>query len=283
MYIAYDQYVFVQKRIQEVHELHELYQKKIDAQGLSEGLDDSCVSVEQEYPAVETAEIIAEPVQDSSDDDFQFLSAEEEKILAEAKAELERYRKKIARQRAKKRAEKKAAKVAARKKKKPAKKGVKKQKEKRVKIPTMAYLKRSKATNAFFDWPVDLSLFWLSSVYGPRKHPRGGKRFHYGIDLAALRGTPVMAAASGTVVEARHVSGYGNNIIIKHNNTYKTRYAHLHKIQVKPGQRVKQGQKIGTVGATGYVRKSGRDASHLHFEIYVHGKHVNPLKYLLNE
>ena len=71
--------------------------------------------------------------------------------------------------------------------------------------------------------------------------------------------------------------------MVKHSNGYKTRYAHLYKMYVKPGQRVKQGQKIGAVGSTGYVRKSGKDASHLHFEIYSNGKHVNPLKYLLND
>ena len=132
-----------------------------------------------------------------------------------------------------------------------------------------------------FSWPVDRKKFWLSSLFGPRRLRNRGWKFHYGIDMAALKGTPVKAAATGIVLESFWNNGYGNCIIIAHNKKYKTRYAHLDKRLVKVGQKVKRGQVIGKVGDTGLVRKSGRDASHLHFEVYAFGKHVNPLSVLV--
>lgn len=131
-----------------------------------------------------------------------------------------------------------------------------------------------------FMWPLEQNAFWLSSYFGPRKKPGGGTKFHYGIDMAALKGTPVYAAADGKVIEAEHARGYGNTIIVKHNETYQTRYAHLHKILVTVGDQVKKGDCIGQVGDTGSVRKSGSDASHLHFEVYVAGKKMDPMRYL---
>ncbi len=131
-----------------------------------------------------------------------------------------------------------------------------------------------------FHWPLELHHFWISSLFGARKKANGSPGFHYGIDLAAMKGTPVKAAAAGVVIQAQFVPGYGNNILIQHNKYYRTRYAHLQKIHAVVGQKVSVGQKIGTVGDTGSVRKSGRDASHLHFEIYHNGSHVNPLRYL---
>ncbi len=131
-----------------------------------------------------------------------------------------------------------------------------------------------------FSWPVNRSQFWLSSPFGPRKKVNGVWGFHYGIDMAAVRGTPVRAAAAGVVKEARYASGYGNTIVIAHSPVYKTRYAHLDAIYVKQGQQVKKGDYIGDVGDTGFVRKRGSDASHLHFEVYENGKQMNPLYYL---
>ena len=100
--------------------------------------------------------------------------------------------------------------------------------------------------------------------------------------MAAPKGTPVVAAASGTVIEAKYSPGYGNFIVIKHPGGYKTRYAHLSRILSKIGQRVRVGQLIGKVGATGKVtkNKSSKSASHLHFEVYVNGKRENPFRYL---
>lgn len=131
-------------------------------------------------------------------------------------------------------------------------------------------------------WPIDRSQFWLSSFFGPRKKTDQSWGFHYGIDMAACKGTPVMASADGIVIEAYYNSGYGNTILISHTNKYKTRYAHLDKILVSVGQKVCKGMLIGKVGATGAVRKKkGRDPSHLHFEVYAHGKQVNPLSFFV--
>ncbi len=134
-----------------------------------------------------------------------------------------------------------------------------------------------------FRWPLERSTFWLSSPFGPRKKPNGTWGFHRGIDLAAPRGTPVKAAGDGIVVQATYdPEGYGNTIVIEHDHKFRTRYAHLDKIYVHRGQKIKQGEYIGRVGATGFVRKSRRGSSgtHLHFEVYVFGKHENPFHFL---
>lgn len=128
-------------------------------------------------------------------------------------------------------------------------------------------------------WPIDRHEFWLSSPFGMRRRPGGGYSFHYGLDMAAVKGCLVHAAADGVVVEARRSGGYGNMVIIAHNQKYKTRYAHLDSIGVRVGRHVQEGQVIGRVGDTGRVRKAGRDASHLHFEVISYGKHVNPIHY----
>lgn len=132
-------------------------------------------------------------------------------------------------------------------------------------------------------WPIDRSQFWLSSFFGPRRKPDRSWGFHYGLDMASCRGTPVHAAAQGEVVEAsRSVKGYGNTVVIQHDRKYKTRYAHLDKILVHTGQQVDRGTLIGKVGSTGAVRsKRGRDASHLHFEVYSFGKQINPLYFFI--
>ena len=128
-----------------------------------------------------------------------------------------------------------------------------------------------------FKWPLALKEFWISSFFGKRKNRNGTVGFHFGIDMAALKGTKVSAADDGKVIDSAYYSGYGNMVLILHNNKYKTRYAHLDKLLVKKGDIVKSGQIIGTVGDTGYVRSSGRDASHLHFEVWAFDKAINPL------
>lgn len=128
-----------------------------------------------------------------------------------------------------------------------------------------------------FIWPIKPSNFWLSSLFGPRKKVNGSLGFHYGIDMAAMKGTPVKAAQNGVVIDACYASGYGNTIVIKHDQTFRSRYAHLHTIRVHVGQKVKKGMRIGTVGETGFIRKKGKDGSHLHFEVYENGKKINPL------
>lgn len=120
--------------------------------------------------------------------------------------------------------------------------------------------------------------YHVTSRFGPRKRANGSWGFHYGLDMAAPRGDPVRAAAHGVVVEARFNKGFGNTVLISHSNKLKTRYAHLSKIEVRAGDLVEQGQCIGRVGNTGYTR--GKNGIHLHFEVLVYGKQMNPLYFL---
>ncbi len=128
--------------------------------------------------------------------------------------------------------------------------------------------------NLPYYWPMSGGHF--TSFYGPRFSPFGySSEFHLGVDLADAVGTPIYAAASGTVVKAGRASGYGNRVQIKHRFGYATVYAHMSVILVHAGQKVEKGQIIGKVGATG--RATG---PHLHFEVRINGKHVNPLPYI---
>jgi murein DD-endopeptidase MepM/ murein hydrolase activator NlpD len=111
---------------------------------------------------------------------------------------------------------------------------------------------------------------WISSRFGMR----WGK-MHQGVDLAVSTGTPVKAAASGTVTQAGNAGSYGLLVIIKHANGYETRYAHNSRITVKVGQYVKQGDIIAYSGNTG-----NSTGPHLHFEIRVNGKAVDPLNFI---
>jgi murein DD-endopeptidase MepM/ murein hydrolase activator NlpD len=139
----------------------------------------------------------------------------------------------------------------------------------------------AKEKDISFSWPIKRSSFWLSSPFGTRKKPNGASEFHRGIDMAAVRGTPVNAAAAGTVIFAGQTKGYGKTVVIAHNHKYRTRYAHLDKILVKKNQTIERGEVIGKVGATGSVRsRPGNDPSHLHFEVCVFGKRVNPMYFL---
>ena len=116
----------------------------------------------------------------------------------------------------------------------------------------------------------------LSSTYGMRKHPISGfNKMHKGIDFAAPKGTPVYAGGNGVIEMAGRNGGYGNYIRIRHNNEYKTAYAHFSgfKKGISKGVRVNQGEVIGYVGSTG--RSTG---PHLHYEIIYQNKQINPLK-----
>lgn len=130
-------------------------------------------------------------------------------------------------------------------------------------------------------WPIDKTRFWMSSKFGPRRKSKKDRtwKFHYGIDLAAIKGTPVKAAADGRVIGVANSSeGYGRNVVVKH-KLCQTRYAHLDKIYVKIGEKVHCGKVIASVGNSGFVlSKYGLDnASHLHFEVKESGKHIDPL------
>lgn len=134
--------------------------------------------------------------------------------------------------------------------------------------------------NCGFTWPIEKGKFWLSSLFGARRRMNGTWGFHYGIDMAAPKGTQVKSVHKGKVIEARFQEGYGNTVVVQHTDSLKTRYAHMQKIRVYVGQIVKQGTLLGTVGDTGFIRKKGKDGSHLHFEVYENGKRINPLQCL---
>jgi len=141
--------------------------------------------------------------------------------------------------------------------------------------------RRKTARTRIFSWPIERDRFWMSSFFGRRKIARGKWTFHSGLDMAAIKGTPIRAVAEGRVLEAGDSNnGYGNMVLLAHANGFKTRYAHLDHVGVRYGHTVKRGQIIGTVGDTGNVRGNGTDASHLHFEVYHYAKPVNPLYYL---
>ena len=115
----------------------------------------------------------------------------------------------------------------------------------------------------------------LSSSFGHRKHPVSGfNAMHKGVDFAAPRGTPIIAAGSGVIREAGWKGSFGRYIRIRHNATYDTAYAHMSRIapNIHPGSRVKQGEIIGYVGSTG--RSTG---AHLHYEVMVNNRQVNPM------
>jgi murein DD-endopeptidase MepM/ murein hydrolase activator NlpD len=113
----------------------------------------------------------------------------------------------------------------------------------------------------------------LSSRFGYRIHPIfHTRKLHTGVDLAAPRGTPIYAAGDGMVEKAGWASGYGQFTLIKHTNGYETAYGHQSKIAVKAGTRVRQGQLIGYVGSTG-----NSTGPHLHFEVRINGRFVDPL------
>ena len=116
----------------------------------------------------------------------------------------------------------------------------------------------------------------ISSHFGSRVDPFNGRMaMHAGMDFRASRGTPVHSAGNGVVVEAGRKGGYGKRVEIRHSNGYTTRYAHMSRILVKPGQKVKAGQVIGKVGSTG--RSTG---PHLHYEVRKYDKPVNPNSFL---
>lgn len=116
----------------------------------------------------------------------------------------------------------------------------------------------------------------LSSSFGNRVHPISGyTRLHKGTDFAAPSGTPVYAAGNGTIEWVARRGGYGNYIIVRHANGYKTAYAHLSRYArgLRKGRRVRQGETIGYVGSTG-----ASTGPHLHYEVYINGKAVNAMR-----
>ena len=119
----------------------------------------------------------------------------------------------------------------------------------------------------------------LLSGFGMRLHPiHKVRKMHTGIDFTAPRGTAIQSTGNGTVVRVQKIrTGYGHNVTIDHGFGYQTLYGHMSRIDVKKGQKVKKGEKIGLVGSTG-----GSTAPHLHYEVIHNGRKVNPIDYCLD-
>lgn len=126
--------------------------------------------------------------------------------------------------------------------------------------------------------PVVREKVRITSMFGWRKNPfnRRITSFHSGVDFAGKIGTPVYATGNGVVThETGRMQGYGIVVVINHGYGYQTLYAHLNKAKVKPGQQVKRGQLIGTIGRTGSTT-----GPHLHYEVIKNGQKVNPMNFI---
>lgn len=122
-------------------------------------------------------------------------------------------------------------------------------------------------SNTGFVWPTK---GYISSGYGPR----WGK-FHYGLDIAANTGTPLVAIAAGRITDSGWRQGYGYMVRIDHQNGWVSVYGHCSKLYVKAGQQVRRGQQIAAIGQTGNAT-----GPHVHLEMIKNGKHQNPINYL---
>lgn len=118
---------------------------------------------------------------------------------------------------------------------------------------------------------------WITSDFGMRKHPMSHNfRMHSGIDIASPKGTPIKSPASGNVLFAGRSSGYGNMLVVDHGYGVVTFYAHLSKIYVKKGMKLKRGETVAEVGSTG-----ASTGPHLHYEVQVDGIPADPLAFVV--
>ena len=117
----------------------------------------------------------------------------------------------------------------------------------------------------------------VTSTFGMRNDPfSGDKKLHHGMDISAKEGTPVIATAAGEVIEVEYQpNGYGKYVVIKHDDTYQTKYAQMSSQEVSMGDKVKKGQIVGKVGSSGRST-----APHLHYEVRKDGKPVDPIPYI---
>lgn len=123
-------------------------------------------------------------------------------------------------------------------------------------------------------WPV--SSGWISSGFGERNDPFTGKKArHEGLDFAGIKGSGVIAVASGIVTWSGNRQGYGKLLEVDHGNGYVTRYAHNHELLVKTGDEITAGQEIAKMGATGRA-----SSPHVHFEVLYRGSAVNPYQFV---
>jgi len=120
-------------------------------------------------------------------------------------------------------------------------------------------------------WPVAYGRVTVTAEFGER---RGSTR-HDGIDLAAPSGTPVWTTADGRVIVAEREQRYGRTVVVDHGGGYRTRYAHLKRIDTRKGRKVRRGDVVGRVGASGNA-----SGPHLHYEVLKNGVPVNPRPYL---
>ena len=134
---------------------------------------------------------------------------------------------------------------------------------------------RIAAESAPFAEPVNANVRFTSG-FGQRRDPKTGRtRMHNGVDFAGPRGTTILATAEGVVTHAGWQGGYGNTVTIRHAFGIETLYAHLHSINVRKGQRVSRGDRIGGMGTTG--RSTG---VHLHYEVRLGGRPIDPMTYI---
>lgn len=140
------------------------------------------------------------------------------------------------------------------------------------------YLKQQKDRHVAMPkgWPVAGR---VTSQFGYREDPKvGGREFHAGMDISVPKGTPIMATADGVISYAGWSSGNGNLVAIEHGAGFTTLYAHNSEIKVAVGERIKRGSVIALAGSTGYST-----GPHLHYEVWVDGKAVNPRDFLGEE
>ncbi|MEU4558992.1 M23 family metallopeptidase [Actinoplanes sp. NPDC023936] len=123
------------------------------------------------------------------------------------------------------------------------------------------------ATGTGARWVHPMPSAGVTSCFGPR-----WGRLHAGVDLAAAHGTPIVAVGAGTVVAAGPAGGYGNAVLVRHDDGYLTHYGHMSEVQVAAGQRVDAGERIGLEGSTGHST-----GPHLHFEVHA-GHYKNPIE-----
>ncbi|HTX73660.1 MAG TPA: M23 family metallopeptidase [Rectinemataceae bacterium] len=126
-------------------------------------------------------------------------------------------------------------------------------------------------------WPIKGGIGHISMYFGQNENPFTGQWYiHTGIDISTFHtGDPIVATADGKVVFVGYDGGFGNNVIIQHNHGFYTRYAHMQSFRVYKGQKVQQGQIIGTIGNTGLTT-----GPHCHYEVHLGTSVIDPLKFL---
>ncbi|MCR5822425.1 MAG: M23 family metallopeptidase [Bacteroidales bacterium] len=150
-------------------------------------------------------------------------------------------------------------------------------------IYEMARTKNERMTSMPAIMPVAKNKCKIVSGFGVRYHPiLKSRRAHTGIDMTAQKGTPIYATGNGVVIAAgrnvQGLSGYGIVCVINHGYGFQTLYAHMSDVKVRVGQKVKRGELIGHVGSTGLSQ-----GSHLHYEVILNGKKVDPVYYFFND